>query len=127
MFAGTGEDDHSRIEVVDHPRGNRGETFNRPALLTRPGAVQVLTLQASGGLEAEHVYVVGLQAAVAVAAPEHVPDVLLGESLPPDNDVTREMDEKRMAWAIGDLIENRPALSRWHPDWADRFAEYMKG
>ncbi len=44
----------------------------------------------------------------------------------PDNDVTREIDEKRMAWAIGDIIENRPALSRWHPDWADRFAAYMK-
>ena len=26
----------------------------------------------------------------------------------PDNDVTRATDEKRMAWAIGDLIENRP-------------------
>jgi NAD(P)-dependent dehydrogenase (short-subunit alcohol dehydrogenase family) len=43
----------------------------------------------------------------------------------PDNDVTRGMDEKRMAWAIGDVIENRPALSRWHPDWAERFAAYM--
>jgi len=43
----------------------------------------------------------------------------------PDNDVTRGMDEKRMAWAMGDVIENRPALSRWHPDWADRFAAYM--
>lgn len=43
----------------------------------------------------------------------------------PDNDVTRAMDEKRMAWAMGDVIENRPALSRWHPDWADRFAAYM--
>ncbi|PHY13185.1 short-chain dehydrogenase, partial [Caulobacter sp. B11] len=32
----------------------------------------------------------------------------------PDNDVTRTVDEKRMAWAIGDIIENRPALSRWH-------------
>jgi NAD(P)-dependent dehydrogenase (short-subunit alcohol dehydrogenase family) len=29
----------------------------------------------------------------------------------PDNDVTREMDERRMVWAMGDIIENRPALS----------------
>ncbi|MEM0947707.1 MAG: SDR family oxidoreductase [Pseudomonadota bacterium] len=43
----------------------------------------------------------------------------------PDNDVTREMDEKRMAWAMGDIIENRPALSRWHPEWSDRFSAYM--
>ena len=39
----------------------------------------------------------------------------------PDNDVTREMDNKRMAWAMGDLIENRPPLSRWHPDYKDAF------
>jgi NAD(P)-dependent dehydrogenase (short-subunit alcohol dehydrogenase family) len=45
----------------------------------------------------------------------------------PDNDVTREMDQKRMAWAMGDVIENRPALSRWHPDWQDAFAAYMAG
>lgn len=43
----------------------------------------------------------------------------------PDNDVDRATDEKRMAWAIGDIIENRPALSRWHPDHADAFADYM--
>jgi hypothetical protein len=45
----------------------------------------------------------------------------------PDNDVTREMDEKRMAWAMGDIIENRPPLSRWHKDWAKAFEEYMRG
>lgn len=44
----------------------------------------------------------------------------------PDNDVTRAMDEKRMAWAMGDLIENRPPLSRWHPAWKDRFEAYLK-
>ena len=39
----------------------------------------------------------------------------------PDNEVTEAMDAKRMAWAAGDMIENRPALSRWHPDWAGQF------
>ena len=39
----------------------------------------------------------------------------------PDNDVPRELDEKRIAWAAGDIIENRPPLSRWHPDWAEKF------
>lgn len=43
----------------------------------------------------------------------------------PDNDVDRPTDEKRMAWAVGDIIENRPALSRWHPDWEDKFASFM--
>jgi NAD(P)-dependent dehydrogenase (short-subunit alcohol dehydrogenase family) len=39
----------------------------------------------------------------------------------PDNDTPRSLDAARMAWAIGDIIENRPALSRWHPDWAEVF------
>ena len=43
----------------------------------------------------------------------------------PDNDVSRELDEKRMAWAIGDIIENRPSLSRWHPDYAESFNLYI--
>lgn len=45
----------------------------------------------------------------------------------PDNDVPRPLDEKRMAWAVGDIIENRPPLSRWHPDHAEAFASYVKG
>jgi NAD(P)-dependent dehydrogenase (short-subunit alcohol dehydrogenase family) len=44
----------------------------------------------------------------------------------PDNDVTREMDERRIQWNADDLIKNRPALSRWHADYADAFADFMK-
>ena len=44
----------------------------------------------------------------------------------PDNDVPRELDEKRIAWAVGDIIENRPPLSRWHPDYEAAFAAYIK-
>ena len=43
----------------------------------------------------------------------------------PDNDVSRELDEKRMAWAIGDIIENRPPLSRWHPDYTESINLYI--
>jgi NAD(P)-dependent dehydrogenase (short-subunit alcohol dehydrogenase family) len=45
----------------------------------------------------------------------------------PDNDVPRRLDEKRMLWAAGDIVENRPALSRWHPDYAEAFATFVKG
>jgi NAD(P)-dependent dehydrogenase (short-subunit alcohol dehydrogenase family) len=45
----------------------------------------------------------------------------------PDNDVPRRLDEKRMLWAAGDIVENRPALSRWHPDYAEAFAAFVKG
>lgn len=43
----------------------------------------------------------------------------------PDNEATRAIDEKRIAWAAGDIIENRPALSRWHPDHAEAFKSFM--
>ena len=42
----------------------------------------------------------------------------------PDNDVSEERDRKRVEWAAGDIINNRPALSRWHPDYADAFAAH---
>jgi hypothetical protein len=44
----------------------------------------------------------------------------------PDNEVTRELDEKRFAWAAGDVIENRPPLSRWHKDYAEAFQRFLK-
>ena len=44
----------------------------------------------------------------------------------PDNDVPRSLDERRILWAAGDLVENRPALSRWHPDFEAEYAEFAK-
>ncbi|MEJ1119539.1 SDR family NAD(P)-dependent oxidoreductase [Phyllobacterium sp. CCNWLW109] len=44
----------------------------------------------------------------------------------PDNDVTRALDEKRILWAANDIIQNRPPLSRWHPDFESRFANFLK-
>ncbi|QQS13082.1 MAG: SDR family NAD(P)-dependent oxidoreductase [Rhodospirillales bacterium] len=65
--------------------------------------------------------------------PDQVVDMLLERMgrgdfyiICPDNDVTTEMDNKRIAWAAQDIVENRPALSRWHPDHAEAFAAHMK-
>jgi NAD(P)-dependent dehydrogenase (short-subunit alcohol dehydrogenase family) len=44
----------------------------------------------------------------------------------PDNDVQRPLDERRILWAAGDIVENRPPLSRWHKDYADAFAAFVK-
>lgn len=44
----------------------------------------------------------------------------------PDNDVPRWLDEKRMQWAIGDIVANRPPLSRWHPDYAEAFEAFAR-
>jgi NAD(P)-dependent dehydrogenase (short-subunit alcohol dehydrogenase family) len=43
----------------------------------------------------------------------------------PDNEVTRAVDERRIAWAAGDIVENRPALSRWHPDYRQAFERFL--
>jgi NAD(P)-dependent dehydrogenase (short-subunit alcohol dehydrogenase family) len=43
----------------------------------------------------------------------------------PDNAVDRATDELRMQWSMDDIIQNRPALSRWHPDFEQAFATYM--
>jgi NAD(P)-dependent dehydrogenase (short-subunit alcohol dehydrogenase family) len=43
-----------------------------------------------------------------------------------NNETTRDQDERRILWAAGDLVENRPALSRWHPDYKDAFEAFMK-
>ena len=44
----------------------------------------------------------------------------------PDNDVTRDVDNKRVLWAAQDIIENRPALSRWHADYKQAFETFLK-
>ncbi len=44
----------------------------------------------------------------------------------PDNEVTRAVDNKRILWAAGDIVENRPPLSRWHPDYQEAFAAFLK-
>jgi NAD(P)-dependent dehydrogenase (short-subunit alcohol dehydrogenase family) len=43
----------------------------------------------------------------------------------PDNDVTRDVDNRRVLWAAEDIIRNRPPLSRWHPDYQDEFADFL--
>ena len=64
--------------------------------------------------------------------PEQVADHLLAALergdfyvLCPDNEVTPEMDRRRIEWGTGDVTENRPALSRWHPDYEAAFASFM--
>ena len=67
-------------------------------------------------------------------APEQVVDFMMdamGEGdfyiLCPDNDVTREVDAKRIRWAAEDIVQNRPPLSRWHPDFKQAFEDYLRG
>lgn len=66
-------------------------------------------------------------------SPEQVVDMLItgmaqGDFyiICPDNEVTREIDNKRILWAAQDIVLNRPPLSRWHPDYAAEFTAFLK-
>ena len=70
----------------------------------------------------------------AAWTPEQVVDFMLDRLeagdfyiLCPDNDVPRSLDERRILWAAGDIVENRPPLSRWHPDYAEASKAFMAG
>jgi NAD(P)-dependent dehydrogenase (short-subunit alcohol dehydrogenase family) len=43
-----------------------------------------------------------------------------------DNETPRSLDEKRILWAAQDIIEDRPALSRWHPDFQQAFEAFVQ-
>lgn len=42
----------------------------------------------------------------------------------PDDEVSPEMDRQRILWGAGDITENRPPLSRWHPDYGQAFHRF---
>lgn len=43
----------------------------------------------------------------------------------PDHETPRALDEKRIRWAAEDIISNRPALSRWHPDFKEAYRRFI--
>ncbi len=44
----------------------------------------------------------------------------------PDGDTPRELDNRRIQWNADDIIRNRPALSRWHPDHAAEYESFIE-
>ena len=44
----------------------------------------------------------------------------------PDGETTREIDRKRLYWNALDILLDRPALSRWHPEYREEFAAFMQ-
>jgi DNA helicase-2/ATP-dependent DNA helicase PcrA len=78
--------------------------------LVDAGAVQVVPLGAAGGLEAKHVYVVGLDAGLVAPAPESIPDALLRDSLPPDGPGQREQALRQMLYVAISRASERAVL-----------------
>ncbi len=129
---------------ITTPPGNPGYNVSK-------AGVKVLTealahdLREAGAPISAHLFVPGFAYTGMIAAfipekpagawtSEQTVDHLMGRLaegdfyiLCPDNEVTPELDRRRVAWAAGDIIENRPALSRWNPDYADAYAAHEKG
>lgn len=128
---------------ITTPPGNPAYNVSKAALKAFAEALQHELRNTEGCRVSAHLLIPGFtftamsgrsEKPAAAWMPEQVVELLL-ESLArgdfyvlcPDNDVTRRIDERRMRWAIGDVIENRPALSRWHPDWKAAFEAFMAG
>lgn len=43
----------------------------------------------------------------------------------PDDQVTEETDKKRMLWSVGDIINGRPPLTRWRPEYKEEAEKWM--
>ncbi|KAF5542767.1 short-chain dehydrogenase reductase [Fusarium phyllophilum] len=43
----------------------------------------------------------------------------------PDNEVTEEIDRKRILWSAGDIVHGRPALSRWRQEFQGQVSDWM--
>lgn len=43
----------------------------------------------------------------------------------PDNDVSEDTDKKRMLWTVGDIVSERPPLTRWRGEWKAEAEEWM--
>lgn len=44
----------------------------------------------------------------------------------PDNDVSAEKDKKRMLWSVGDIVNDRPPLTRWRDEYKGEAEEWME-
>jgi DNA helicase-2/ATP-dependent DNA helicase PcrA len=76
--------------------------------------VQVLPLEVAGGIEADHVFVLGLSASLAGSNAfdsEPVPDALLHEPLPPDDDAARRSRLRQRMYVAVSRARQRAVLA----------------
>lgn len=121
---------------ITNPPGNVAYNVTKSAVKTYTEALQHELRNTAGCRVSAHLLVPGWTTTGdrAPAAGAWLPDQVIDHMLTalrrsdfyivcPDNEVTPEMDRARILWAAGDITENRPPLSRWHPDWKDAFAK----
>jgi NAD(P)-dependent dehydrogenase (short-subunit alcohol dehydrogenase family) len=127
---------------ITSPPGNAAYNMSKAALRNYTESLSHALRIASQGRVTAHLLIPGFthtgmtgtsEKPPSAWAPEQVVDFMLERLsrgdfyiLCPDNAVDRATDERRMQWSIDDIIENRPALSRWHPDFQAAFEAYMQ-
>jgi NAD(P)-dependent dehydrogenase (short-subunit alcohol dehydrogenase family) len=128
---------------ITSPPGNAAYNMSKAALKNYTESLSHALRSQSGTRITAHLLIPGFtytgmtsvaEKPASAWTPEQVVDFMLeavsaGDFyvLCPDNAVDRAMDEKRIRWAADDIILNRPALSRWHPDFETAFARFMDG
>ncbi len=128
---------------ITTPPGNPAYNVSKAALKALTEALSYELRNTEGARISAHLLVPGFVHTGMIGAAEKPPSAWTPEQtvdffvesmgrgdfyiLCPDNDVPRALDEKRIAWAVGDIVENRPALSRWHPAYAAAFASFIAG
>jgi len=83
-------------------------------LLTHSDGVQVLAFDVAGGLEVDHVFVLGLQASFASSKAfdsEPIPDALLREQLPADDDQARRSRLRQRLYVAVSRARQRAVLT----------------
>ena len=131
-------------EGITTPPGNAAYSVSKAGVKVLTEQLAHELRQIDGGQVSAHLLVPGFTFTPLTArgrtekpesawTPDQVADFMLESMargdfyiLCPDNSVSREMDERRIRWAAEDLIQNRPALSRWHPDYEESFASYIE-
>lgn len=119
---------------ITNPPGNAAYNVTKSALKTYTEALQHELRNIEGNQVSAHLLIPGW---TTTGEREHkpgawLPDQVVGRLIEalsagdfyivcPDDEVTPEMDAKRILWAAGDITENRPPLSRWHPDFKAAF------
>ena len=127
---------------ITSPPGNAAYNLSKAALRNYTESLAHALRAASEGRISAHLLIPGFtytgmtgsgEKPPAAWSPEQVVEFMLhglrrGDFyiLCPDGAVDRATDERRMQWSIDDIIKNRPALSRWHPDFEAEFAAYMR-
>jgi NAD(P)-dependent dehydrogenase (short-subunit alcohol dehydrogenase family) len=128
---------------ITSPPGNAAYNMSKAAVRSYTESLAHALHTVSQGRVTAHLLIPGFtytgltgtaEKPAAAWSPEQVVDFMLDSLtrgdfyiLCPDNAVDRVTDERRLQWSIDDIIKNRPALSRWHPDFEAAFTAYMAG